>query len=67
MRAVAAVTVQFFSLRASATLNERLCMNIDSRAVVTVIVIAFLSSEHYFIIGFYFYFYSYGLLLKVND
>ena len=37
------------------------------RAVVSVIVIAFLSSEHYFITGFYSYFYSYGLLLKLND
>jgi len=37
------------------------------RAVVSVIVIAFLSSEHYFIIGVYSYFYSYGLLLKLND
>jgi len=36
-------------------------------AVVNVIVIAFLSSEHYFITGFYSYFYSYGLLLKLND
>jgi len=37
------------------------------RAVISVIVIAFLSSEHYFITGFYSYFYSYGLLLKLND
>jgi len=34
---------------------------------VSVIVIAFLSSEHYFITGFYSYCYSYGLLLKLND
>ena len=37
------------------------------RTVVSVIVIAFLSSEHYFSIGCYSYFYSYGLLLKLND
>ena len=37
------------------------------RVVVSVIVVAFLSSEHYFITGFYSYFYSYGLLLKLND
>jgi len=37
------------------------------RAVVSVTVIAFLSCEHYFTIGFYSYFYSYGLLLKLND
>jgi len=37
------------------------------RAVVSVIVIVFLSSDHYFITGFYAYFYSYGLLLKLND
>ena len=37
------------------------------RAVVSDIVIAFLSSEHCFITGFYSYFYSCGLLLKLND
>ena len=37
------------------------------RAVVSVIVIAFLSPEHYFITGFYSYFYFYGLLLKLSD
>ena len=37
------------------------------RAVVSVIVIAFLSLENYFITGFYSYFYSYGLLLTLND
>jgi len=37
------------------------------RAVVSVIVIALLSSEHYFTIGFYSYFYPCSLLLKLND
>jgi len=37
------------------------------RSLVGVIVIAFLSSKHYFITRFYSYFYSYGLLLKLND
>jgi len=36
------------------------------RAVVSVIVIAFLSSQHYFITGFT-VIYSHGLLLKLND
>ena len=44
------------------------CVLSHFRAVVSVIIIAFLSSEHYFIIGFYStVFYFYGLLLKLND
>jgi len=37
------------------------------KAVVSVIVVAFLSSEYHFITGFNSHFYSYGLLLKLND